>query len=89
MLELLTICDQSLEQEEMLLNVVAALTNLTYYSCQVIAIFIAISRIIPIMIVLKWAKDIKSRGWSAAYNRRDEELSEIREMFNWSLYSIK
>eukprot|EP01040_Poterioochromonas_malhamensis_P008892 gene8892-9629_t len=34
MLELLTICDQSLEQEEMLLNVVAALTNLTYYSCQ-------------------------------------------------------
>lgn len=44
MLELLTICDQSLEQEEMLLNVVAALTNLTYYSCQVIAIFIAISQ---------------------------------------------
>jgi hypothetical protein len=33
--ELLSICDDSMEQEEMLLNVVAALTNLTYYSCQV------------------------------------------------------
>jgi hypothetical protein len=33
--ELLTVCDDSIEQEEMLLNVIAALTNLTYYSCQV------------------------------------------------------
>ncbi len=28
------ICDQSMEHEEMLLNVVAALTNLTFYTCQ-------------------------------------------------------
>ncbi len=34
-LELLTICDESFEQEEMLLNIVAALTNLTFYTCQV------------------------------------------------------
>jgi hypothetical protein len=34
LLELLMICDQSLAQEEMLLNVIAALTNLTFYSSQ-------------------------------------------------------
>lgn len=28
------ICDQSMEHEEMLLNVIAALTNLTFYTCQ-------------------------------------------------------
>jgi hypothetical protein len=36
LLDLLTICDSSVEHEEMLLNVVAALTNLTFYSCQYI-----------------------------------------------------
>lgn len=35
MLELLTSCENSMEYEEMLLNVIAALTNLTFYSCQV------------------------------------------------------
>ncbi len=32
------ICDQSMEHEEMLLNVVAALTNLTFYTCQYLSI---------------------------------------------------
>ena len=35
LMELLVVCDHSVEHEEMLLNVVAALTNLTFYSCQV------------------------------------------------------
>lgn len=35
LLDLLNISDTSMEHEEMVLNVVAALTNLTFYSCQV------------------------------------------------------